>query len=100
MTPYKEILTKGIIKHWGFGRNRIKVTSPTNYAQCPYSFIGLGYKNKEGKLFIGLRMNVDQYIPLKLREWTDDLNVEVAWWYMMLECIEDLQLLKKTFKKS
>ena len=101
MNLYKEILTEGICKGWGFGRKRIRVTSPDKL-KCPYSFTGLGYKNKDGQLFLGLRMNVDQHSPLKLKEWTNDLDVELAWGYMVTEFVDEFvqrarasQLLKK-----
>jgi hypothetical protein len=100
MTTYKEILTEGIIdEQWGFGRKRITVTTQDSIAKCPYSFTGLGYKNQDGKLFLGLRMNVDQHSPLNLKEWTEGMNVERVWGFMVTELMAEFVKTNKTFQK-
>lgn len=54
---------------WGYGLRRIQVVAPDNlrYAYCPYSFTSMGFKNREGEIFVCLRMNIDQHSPLKKR---------------------------------
>ena len=54
---------------WGYGTRRIQVVAPDNqrYVYCPYSFTSMGFKNREGEIYVCLRMNIDQYSPLKKR---------------------------------
>ena len=101
MTTYKEILTEGILDHnWGYGRKRIKVTVPENIAKCPYTFTGLGYKDQEGKLFLGLRMNIDNPGPLNLKEWTEGMNVERMWGFMITELLNEFVKANTATKKA
>jgi hypothetical protein len=54
---------------WGYGTRRIQVVAPDNqrHTYCPYSFTSMGFKNREGEVYVCLRMNIDQYSPLKKR---------------------------------
>jgi len=54
---------------WGYGTRRIQVVAPDNqrYTHCPYTFTSMGFKSREGEIYICLRMNIDQNSPLKKR---------------------------------
>ena len=54
---------------WGYGRRRLTVKDKDGL--CPMTFSALGYRDKNGKWSIGLRMNVDQISPIKFKEWND-----------------------------
>ena len=69
------MMKEGLVKEntWGFGSLRLKVLPrPPDQKLCPFSFTAFGYKNKNGKMFLGLRMNVDQISPHRLIEWNDE----------------------------
>jgi len=73
---------------WGYGFRRISVTVNPDaefHHQVPYTFTSLGYKDEEGKWFVGLRMNVDQVSPLKLRPMNVNTELNIAWADMMNE---------------
>lgn len=75
---YSKFMIEGLEneKAWGYGFRRLTVqASPEEQIRCPYSFTGFGYKEQNGKLFLGLRMNVDQISPVRYLEWDGSNNV-------------------------
>ena len=77
---------------WGYGFRRISVTVNPDvgfHHQIPYTFTSLGYKDEQGKWFVGLRMNVDQVSPLKLRPMNMNTELKTAWADMMSEFVRE-----------
>ena len=66
-----------------------------NHHQVPYTFTSLGYKDQNGKWYVGLRMNIDQVSPLKLRPMNADTNLTDAWAEMMREFVKEFVLKHK-----
>ena len=89
----KKTLMEGLDDdQWGYGIRRISVTiDPTvdigGYHAIPYTFTSLGYKDANGKWFVGLRMNVDQHSPLKMRPMDGNTELTIAWAEMMKEFV-------------
>ncbi len=89
----KKTLMEGLDDdQWGYGIRRISVTiDPTvdigGYHAIPYTFTSLGYKDANGKWFVGLRMNVDQHSPLKMRPMDGNTELTSAWGEMMKEFV-------------
>ena len=91
----KKTLMEGLDDNqWGYGIRRISVTVDKNvdrafHHQIPYTCTSLGYKDEDGKWFVGLRMNVDQVSPLKLRSMNANTNLTDAWAEMMQEFVTE-----------
>ena len=91
----KKTLMEGLDDdQWGYGIRRISVTiDPTvdigGYHAIPYTFTSLGYKDARGKWFVGLRMNVDQHSPLKMRPMNANTDLTSAWAEMMKEFVKE-----------
>ncbi len=91
----KKILMEGLSDNqWGYGIRRISVSVDKNidrafHHQIPYTFTSLGYKDEDGKWFVGLRMNVDQVSPLELRPMNENTNLTDAWADMMQEFVKE-----------
>ena len=79
----------GLQDQWGYGMKRMYVSPPRNIA-CPYGFQGFGYKRRDGRLFIGLRMLVDQNSPVKFRLWSKTVPIMDLWGEIMVEFIREL----------
>ena len=75
---YSKMMKEGLDDiNWGFGHRRLGVSSSgSSQNGFPYCFTAFGYKKKTGKMFLGLRMNVDQISPHKLIEWDDEPVLE------------------------
>ena len=67
---------------WGYGFRRISVHA-TNLNNYPYTFTAFGYKDQEGKMFLGLRANVDQCSPMEMKEWNHGTDIKSAWSELM-----------------
>ena len=91
----KKTLMEGLSDdQWGYGIRRISVSVDKNvdrafHHQIPYTFTSLGYKDEDGEWFVGLRMNVDQVSPLKLRPMNENTNLTDAWAEMMKEFVNE-----------
>tara|TARA_B100001287_G_C22467701_1_gene428091 strand:+ start:246 stop:614 length:369 start_codon:yes stop_codon:yes gene_type:complete len=90
-----ETLMDGLDENqWGYGIKRISVTVNPDvdigfHHKIPYTFTSLGYKNEKGKWFVGLRMNVDQSSPLKMRPMNANTDLTNAWAEMMQEFVNE-----------
>jgi hypothetical protein len=76
---YTKMMKEGLTEKtaWGYGRRRLKVLPRVpDQKLCPFSFTAFGYKNNKGKMFLCLRMNVDQISPHKSVEWNDEPVLE------------------------
>ena len=88
-------LMEGLAENqWAYGIRRISVTVDKKidcafHHQIPYTFTSLGYKDQNGKWYVGLRMNIDQVSPLKLRPMNADTNLTDAWAEMMREFVRE-----------
>ena len=79
---------------WGYGLRRISVTVNPDvdigfHHQVPYTFTSLGYKNEKGNWYVGLRMNIDQVSPLKMRPMNANTDLTSAWAEMMKEFVKE-----------
>tara|TARA_Y100000817_G_scaffold280378_1_gene244344 strand:+ start:129 stop:500 length:372 start_codon:yes stop_codon:yes gene_type:complete len=79
---------------WGYGLRRISVTVNPDvdvgfHHQVPYTFTSLGYKDQNGKWYVGLRMNIDQVSPLKMRPMNANTDLTNAWAEMMREFVRE-----------
>ena len=74
------LLTEGLEKKdsWGYGFRRISV-KPSNLPDFQYTFTALGYKDKDGQMYLGMRINVDQYSPLELHKWDHNTDIRSVW---------------------
>ena len=92
---YMSILKDGLSKdQWGYGIKRITIGIDPNidmgaHYKIPYTFTSFGYKNENGKWFVGLRMNVDQCSPVKMRPMDAKTRFTVVWAEMMQELVKD-----------
>lgn len=89
---YSSFLQEGLEdkKSWGYGFRRLNVkASDADKMICPYVFTGFGYKEQNGNLFLGLRMNVDQISPVKFVKWNGDNNVMEKFGTMMGQLVEN-----------
>lgn len=70
LSDYSKFMTEGLRNSniWGYGFNRLNVTAMET-SRCPYGFTSFGYKQQTGELFLGMRMNIDQFSPVKFIEW-------------------------------
>ena len=75
-----KLLTEGLENKdsWGYGFRRISV-KPINLPDFKYTFTALGYKDQDGQMYLGMRMNVDQYSPLELHKWDLDTDIRSVW---------------------
>ena len=75
-----KLLTEGLENKdsWGYGFRRITV-KPINLPDFQYTFTALGYKDQDGEMYLGMRMNVDQYSPLELHKWDLDTDIRSVW---------------------
>ena len=78
------LLTEGLENKdsWGYGFRRISV-KPSNLPDFPYTFTALGYKDQDGQMYLGMRINIDQYSPLELHKWDHDMDIRSAWTDML-----------------
>ena len=89
----KKTLMEGLDgNRWGYGLRRISVTVNPDvdvgfHHQVPYTFTSLGYKDQNGKWYVGLRMNIDQVSPLKMRPMNANTDLTNAWAEMMREFV-------------
>lgn len=59
------LFTEGVAENeWGYGIKRVSVTSKLKH-KIPYTFTSCGFKDKDNKWYLCLRMNVDQVSPQK-----------------------------------
>ena len=94
-SQYMKILKEGVDDNqWGYGIKRISVTVNKDvdvgfHHKIPYTFTSLGYKAADGKWYVGLRMNVDQNSPLKLRPMNANTELSAVWVEMMHEFMKE-----------
>lgn len=89
---YSKFMMEGIEEKssWGYGFRRLNVKAATeDKMMCPYTFTGFGYKEQDGRLYLGLRMNVDQVSPAKFTEWDGNNNVMEKFAILMRDLLED-----------
>ena len=81
---------------WGYGIKRIKLDLTKNSIQTPYTFTAYGYKSFDNKLYICVKMNVDQYSPVKKRECIigkdNDFTLKKKCGEMITELVNENQL--------
>ena len=77
---------------WGYGLRRITVVVNKKdvafYQKIPYTFTSMGFKAQNGKWYLGLRMNIDQFSPIKKRlmdQNTHNEKIQCLWGEMMAE---------------
>ena len=75
-----KLLTEGLENKdsWGYGFRRISV-KPINLPDFKYTFTALGYKDQDGQMYLGMRINVDQHSPLELHKWDRDTDIRSVW---------------------
>jgi len=89
-TSMRNLLTEGLNDDkWGYGIRRIRVMAPSYQRNnmCPYTFTSMGFKNRDGELFVCLRMNVDQHSPLKKKSLLPTSDIQKLWGDMMKELV-------------
>ena len=91
---YFNFLTEGITgNQWGYGIRRVTLKSnpdaPELVNKVPYTYTSSGFKSQEGNWFVGVRMNVDQCSPQKMRPFNQYSNIHQLWGEMMLEFAQE-----------
>ena len=78
-------LTEGVAENeWGYASRRLTITSKLKY-KIPYTFTSCGFKDKDNKWNLCLRMNVDQVSPQKSVPMEESTNFHEEWDKMMEE---------------
>jgi hypothetical protein len=80
----------------GYGEKRISVISPSiAEANCPYTFTARSFRNADKKLFLIVKMNVDQNSPSYCKEWELEKSTLAQLNYLLQKHLTDYKVSRR-----